>query len=50
MARFLLTYSPETEPEQDETKRWLVGLTREEVEECIEYLRNSLEGASDGVD
>lgn len=50
MARFLLTYSPETEPEQDETKRWLVGLTQEEVEECIEYLKNSLEGANNGLD
>lgn len=43
MARYLLTYNPET----DETKRWLVGLTRSEVEACIEYLRNSLEGGTD---
>lgn len=47
MARYMLTYNPETEPEQDKTKRWLVGLTREEVEECIEYLRKSLEGGVD---
>ena len=47
MARYLLTYNPEARPETDETKRWLVGLSREEVEACIEYLRKSLE---DGVD
>lgn len=47
MARYLLTYNPEAQPEIDETKRWLVGLTRSEVEECIEYLRSSLEGGVD---
>lgn len=40
MARYLLTYRPETEP-------WLVGFTRSEIEECIGYLRNSLEGGVD---
>ena len=51
MARYLLTYNPEAQPEAqpetDETKRWLVGLTRSEIEECIEYLRNSLEDEVD---
>ena len=47
MARYLMTYNPGAQPDTDETKRWLVGLTRAEVEECIEYLRNSLEGEVD---
>lgn len=48
MAKFLKTYiATEQPPAGDECKRWLVGLTREEVEDCIEYLRNSLEGGVD---
>lgn len=48
MAKYFKTYTAiEQPPTDDECKRWLVGLTREEVEECIEYLRNSLEGGAD---
>ena len=47
MARYLLTYNPGAQPETDETKRWLVGLTREEIEQCIDYLKNTLEGEVD---
>lgn len=50
MARYLMTYSPGAQPEADETKRWLVGLSRAEIEDCIKYLRNLLEGGTDGVD
>lgn len=50
MARYFETYSGGDQPEEDATRRWLVGLTREEIERCIEYLKNSLEGESDGVD
>lgn len=55
MARYFEIYDgtapqPDPDPDQDQTKRWLVGLTEDQVRECIEYLRNSLEGASDGVD
>ena len=47
MARYLLTYNPGTKSDTDETKRWLVGLTREEIEQCIDYLKNTLEGEVD---
>lgn len=50
MARYFETYSGGDQPGEDATRRWLVGLTREEIEQCIEYLRNSLEGETDGVD
>lgn len=50
MARYFETYSGGDQPGEDATRRWLVGLTREEIEECIEYLKNSLEGEADGVD
>lgn len=48
MARYFETYSGADQPGEDATRRWLVGLTREEIEQCIEYLKNSLEG--EGVD
>ena len=47
MAQCFIIYSPSTEPDDGGCKRWLVGLTREEIERCIEYLRNSLEGGVD---
>lgn len=48
MAKYFEIYSADKQPEQDECKRWLVGLTREEIEQCIDYLKNTLEG--EGVD
>ena len=51
VAKFFIIYSPSSEPDDGGCKRWLVGLTREEVEECISYLESSLNGGdSDGVD
>lgn len=47
MAKFFKVYTATEQPPADDCKRWLVGLTRAEVEECIEYLRNSLEGGVD---
>lgn len=48
MAKFFIIYSPSSEPDDGGCKRWLVGLTRDEIEQCIEYLNNSLNG--EGVD
>lgn len=48
MAKYFVIYSADQQPEHDECKRWLVGLTREEIEQCIDYLKNSLE--VEGVD
>lgn len=51
MAKYFVIYSADQQPEQDECKRWLVGLTREEIEQCLEYLENALTGGdSDSVD
>ena len=48
MARYFEIYRGADQPEEDTTRRWLVGLTREEIEQCIDYLKNTLEG--EGVD
>jgi hypothetical protein len=48
MAKFFVIYSADQQTEQDECKRWLVGLTREEVERCLSYLENALN--DEGVD
>lgn len=48
MAKFFVIYSADQQPEKDECKRWLVGLTREEIEQCLEYLENALN--DEGVD
>lgn len=48
MAKYFEIYSADKQPEKDECKRWLVGLTREEVEQCLEYLENTLN--DEGVD
>ncbi len=44
MAEFFRAYG---DGPDDETKTWLLGLTREEIEECIAYLRSTI---PDGVD
>lgn len=49
MAKYFVIYSADQRPEppeQDECKRWLVGLTREEIEQCLQYLENILRGES----
>ena len=51
MARYFQIYegaAPEPGPDtdQDQTKRWLVGLTEEQVRECIAYLENVISGES----
>lgn len=48
MARYFEIYRGADQPGEDATRRWLVGLTREEIEQCIDYLKNTLEG--EGVD
>ena len=48
MARYFEIYQGAGQPVEDTTRRWLVGLTREEIEQCIDYLKNTLEG--EGVD
>lgn len=46
MAKFFDIYSGDSQRDdtQDETHRWLVGLTRDKIEQCIEYLNNTLNG------
>lgn len=51
MARYFETYegaapAPDPDPGQDQTKRWLVGLTEDQVRECIAYLENVISGES----
>ena len=48
MARYFEIYQGADQPGEDTTRRWFVGLTREEIEQCIDYLKNTLEG--EGVD
>lgn len=48
MAKYFEIYSADKQPEQDECRRWLVGLTREEIEQCLSYLENALN--DEGVD
>lgn len=53
MARYFQTYEgaapePGPDPDQDGTRRWLVGLTEDQVRECIEYLQSKLD--VEGVD
>lgn len=48
MARCFEIYQGAGQPGEDTTRRWLVGLTREEVEQCLSYLKNTLN--DEGVD
>ena len=53
MARYFQIYDgaaphPDQDPDPDETRRWLIGLTEDQVRECIEYLKSKLDG--EGVD
>lgn len=48
MAKYFEIYSADKQPEQDECRRWLVGLTREKIEQCLSYLENALN--DEGVD
>lgn len=50
MARYFEIYRGANQQSEDITRRWLVGLSREQVEQCIEFLKNSLEGGDNGVD
>lgn len=50
MARYFEIYRGADQQSEDKTRRWLVGLSREQVEQCIEFLKNSLEGDDNGVD
>lgn len=50
MARYFEIYRGVDQQSEDKTRRWLVGLSREQVEQCIEFLKNSLEGDDNGVD
>lgn len=51
MARYFQIYEgaapePGQDPDQDQTRRWLIGLTEDQVRDCIAYLENVISGES----
>lgn len=44
MARFFAEYGTD---ENDGMKTWLIGLTRDEIISCIDYLNTALDGGDD---